>query len=102
LPFSILPTLVFIFFRNKKYKALDFLLPVSFILLFFGSWLIAQYLINPHLAYSHIIWGTRRASLHNDFLRSFNLYINYLHNGIGRWFYPGIIGLIVGLLSFKK
>jgi hypothetical protein len=46
--------------------------------------------------------SSRNASLlHNNYATSLKTYKDYLHNGIGKWFWPGIISVFLGVL-FKR
>ncbi len=102
LPFLILPALFLIFYKSKIYRLKDFLLPVLCVFLTFGVWIFVQFLNDPKLALHHFIYSTRRSSLDNDFLRSFNLIKTYIHTGIGKWFWPGIVGLLTGIFLKKR
>lgn len=103
LPFAVIPTLIIIFFRNKIYKIRDYLLPVLFIILFLGIWFIFLYLISPELVRHYFVHSGRNTSLmFNDYIKSFDTLKLYLHNGIGKWFWPGIAAIFIGPLLRQK
>ncbi|MBI2601087.1 glycosyltransferase family 39 protein [Candidatus Daviesbacteria bacterium] len=102
LPFAILPALLIIFWKNKIYKLKDYLIPALFVFAFYGIWLILQLINDVSLVQRHLFHSTRGASLGNDFLNSLRLFKTYLHNGIGKWFWPGMLGIVMGLSFIKE
>lgn len=100
--FALLPTLIIIFRGNKIYKAKDFLLPLGLLTLFFGSWILTQYLNSPDLAAYHFYHSVRDSTLNANIENNLKIFKEYLHNGIGRWFWPGILGVIACLLLQEK
>lgn len=102
LPLAIVPVLILIFWKSKIYKMTDFLWPVLLIIFLLGGWLLIQGIHDQNLVIWHISHSFRRASAGNDFSHSLTLFTSYLHSGIGKWFWPGILGLVVGLITRQK
>ncbi len=102
LSFAILPSLVIIFWGSKKYKIKDFFIFLFSALFLYVVWLVQLYLQDPFLLYRHFFLSLRGSTLQNNFFHSFQLSQNYLHNGIGKWYYPGILGLLIGLFLRQK
>lgn len=91
--FALLPSLLIIFWGNRIYKPKDFLLPLGFLALFFGSWILAQYIKSPDLAAYHFSHSARESSLNANIGNNLIIFKEYLHNGIGRFFWPGVLGV---------
>lgn len=97
---SLIPSLVLIFWGKLKLK--DYIFPILALGLF-GIWILIQYLHSPSLAAYHFSHSLRDSSIHSNVLSNFKLFKEYLHNGIGRWFWPGVLGVLAGsLLKNKK
>lgn len=99
---SILPSLVIIFWGSKILKKRDFLVPVFFLSILFGGWILIQYIQSPELVKYHFEHSFRDSSLKGNFIINFKLFREYLHNGIGRWFWPGVLGVGLGLILRDK
>ncbi|MCL5784310.1 MAG: glycosyltransferase family 39 protein [Patescibacteria group bacterium] len=102
LPFAILPALLMIFWKNKIYKLKDYLLAFAAMLSIYITWVIVQYFDNPFLVQRHFFHSLRGSSVGNNFLNSFQLFYTYLHNGIGKWYWPGLAGILTGLILRQK
>lgn len=102
LPFAILPALVIIFWSNKIYKLKDYLIIILSMFSIYITWVIVQYFRDPYLVERHFLHSLRGSTLENNFLRSFQLFYTYLHNGIGKWYWPGLAGIIAGLVMREK
>jgi len=100
--FALIPALIIIFWKSRLYKIKDFLWLTFLALGLFGIWLLMQSLNDPSLAFWHFIHSLRGSSIENDFVNSLRLFKEYLHNGIGKWFWPGILGVGLGLLFREK
>lgn len=97
---SLIPSLVLIFWGKLKLK--DYLLPMLTLSGLFGTWILIQYLNSPSLAAYHFSHSLRDSSIQSDVLDNFKLLKEYLHNGIGRWFWPGVLGVLAGLVLKNK
>lgn len=102
IPFTILPVLVLIFWGNKIYKIKDWIFPTLIFLVLFGGWYWTQYQIKSdfHKHYLHI--GTPGITLETSYLENLKLMKDYLYAGIGKWFWPGVISLGLGLFLRQK
>lgn len=98
----IIPSLVIIFWKNELYKLKDFLLPVFLTLGLFGVWIFMVYLKEPSQVLWHFNHSVRESTVDNNFIDSLKLFKEYLHSGIGKWFWPGILGIIIGVLLREK
>lgn len=98
----IIPSLVIIFWKNERYKLKDFLLPVFLTLGFFGVWIFMVYLKEPSQVLWHFNHSIRESTVENNFIGSLRLFKEYLHSGIGKWFWPGVFGVILGIFFREK
>ena len=93
-PFFIIPSLIILFFnKHLKYKITDYFLPISLAALFFGGWLFTQSLNDSSLIWTHFKNGSRDIALEASYLNNFLTTKEYLHNGIGKWFWPGVLSI---------
>ncbi len=97
---SLIPSLALIFWGKLKLK--DLLLIIVILPGLFGTWILSQYLHSPLLALYHFSHSLRDSSIHTNVLSNFELFKEYLHNGIGRWFWPGVLGVLLGLVLKNK
>lgn len=101
-PFTIIPVLILIFYRNKLYKFKELILPVFLFFLIAGGWFISQIVQYPSFISSYVGIGLRGVSLNSAYLDNLSLAKEYLHNGIGRWFWPGIFSLVLSVFFMQK
>lgn len=99
---SLIPSLVIIFWGKNEIKKQYYLLPILSLFAPFGLWILIQYLHSPQLAIYHFYHSVRDSSLQNDILSSMKLFKDYLHNGIGKWFWPGVLGTALSLVLKDK
>lgn len=98
----LIPSLIIIFWGNKTLKIKDYLLPALSSVGLFGVWILIQYLQSPTLAFYHFHHSLRNSSLQSNVLSNFSIFKEYLHSGIGKWFWPGILGAGLGLILRDK
>lgn len=101
-PFTIVPPLLLIFYRNKLYKLKDLILPALLLLGITCGWFISQTIQYPNFLQNYIGVGLRGANLEPNYLENLKLTKDYLYNSIGRWFWPGILSLILSILLKEK
>ena len=99
---AVIPSLLIIFWGNKIYKIKDYLLALFLSFGFFGTWILVQYLNSPDLVRYHFSHSLRESSFESNILSNFQVLKEYLHSGIGRWFWPGILGVVAGMLLKNK
>lgn len=95
---ALLPSLLIIFWGNKVIKSRDYLLPLLFLTGLFGTWILIQYIHSPALAMYHFSHSLRDSSWESNILSNLKLFKEYLHSGIGKWFWPGVLGIVVGFI----
>ncbi len=99
---AVIPVLAVLFWKNKLYKIRDFLLPVVLTLGLFGVWILIVFIKEPSQVWWHFNHSVRESTMENNFIGSLKLFKEYLHNGIGKWFWPGILGVILGIFLKEK
>ncbi len=101
IPLTIIPTLAVIFWRSKAAKE-DFKKPLTIFLSIVGVWAIFQRIVNPDYLKRYFNVGLPGVEVKTSYLDNFLLTKTYLHDGIGKWFWPGILGVGGGLITFQK
>jgi len=101
-PFTILPALVVIFWGTEKKAIKRHLFSGLIFLLIFGGWFLYQALRSKGFVYHYFQIGLPGVGDESSILDNLKLAKQYLHNGIGKWFWPGTISLGLGVLSRKR
>lgn len=101
IPFTILPALGIIFFRSKiRFKQIVF--PVIAFLLLTLPWFVAQYFFDRGAFYKYFQTGTPGIGKETNYLANFKQIKEYLHFGVGKWFWPGVLGVLAGPLTLNR
>jgi 4-amino-4-deoxy-L-arabinose transferase-like glycosyltransferase len=101
-PFTIIPVLLVIFWGSRGYKFKDLLVPGIILITFIGSWFYAQLDNHDHFIQRYLSIGLPGIEAKASFKDNLSLMKEYLHNGIGKWFWPGVISIILGPLLLQK
>lgn len=101
-PFVIIPPLILILYKNKLYKWYEFILPVVLILITAGGWFTLQIIQDHNFIRHYLGIGLRGITLKAAYLANLNLTVQYLHSGIGKWFWGGIVSLCLAVLLKQK
>lgn len=100
-PLTIIPALAIIFFNNKiAIQKLAF--SVVVFLLLVGCWLFIQLKSQPDFINYYFFKGLPGVKTDTDYLSNLKLAKEYLHNGIGKWFWLGIFSMFSGLALRQK
>lgn len=100
-PFTVIPVIFLVFFKSKlQWKEYVKVFLVIFII--FGGWFLIKSQTNPKFVWQYFNIGLPGVSGDSSIIENVKSTKSYLHNGIGIWFWPSILGLILCLLSFKK
>lgn len=100
-PFTIIPALLVVFW-NTKLKLKDFLKPLLVFLGMIFIWFISQLLSNPSFLQRYLMIGLPGVKAQTSYAQNFLLAKTYLHDGIGKWFWPGILGVIISIFTLQK
>lgn len=99
-PLVIIPTLIIILgSRILKGRVWKYLL-VS--LLVFLGWFTYRLVTQPGFLDSYLDVGLRGVEYNTDYLSNILLTKTYLYNGIGKWFWPGMLGLSIAIFLKQK
>lgn len=101
-PIAIMPVLILIFLKNRLYKLNDLILPALIFFTIAGGWFISQIIQYPNFLQTYLGVGLRGANLNTSYLTNLNLAKEYLHSGIGRWFWPGVLSLFLSIFLKQK
>lgn len=101
-PFAIIPALAVICYKTNLSKLKYKYLSLSIFLLITLSWFVQQLIINQSFLSHYLNIGFPEVSLRSSFLDNINLFQQYLHYGVGKWFWPGVLSITAGLLLGQK
>ena len=104
-PFTVIPVLFVIFYRSQIWKKIgfrDLLLPVFIFIVPIVVWFIFQLIETPDFVQHYLKIGFPGRNVDTSISETTGLYKQYLHNGIGKWFWPGILGLVGGLVLLRR
>lgn len=100
-PFTILPVLALMLW-DSKIKASRLVLGLIFLLAILTCYVLSQISVDPHYLNRYLGIGLPGVGTKTDYLANLKQITAYLHSGIGKWYWPGLAGLIVGTLLFQK
>jgi 4-amino-4-deoxy-L-arabinose transferase-like glycosyltransferase len=101
IPFAIVPALAVIYF-GKKIEWKWLLRGLSGFFLIVGVWFISQITLNAGFISRYFYIGLPGIDIKSSFFDNFRLFKTYLHVGIGKWFWPGVISVFTGLFVGKR
>lgn len=64
----------------------------------FVGWMVYRQVRDPEFLRHYFSIGLPGISVRMSYLQNLLLMKEYLHNGIGKWFWPGIISVLVGII----
>ncbi len=99
-PFAIIPVSIVIFW-HKKIDKKSWKYPISAFFLI-CAYFIYQTITYPQFLQNFTSVGLRGVSIKTDYLANLALTKNYLYQGIGKWFWPGIGGLLISFVLVQK
>lgn len=101
IPLTIVPALVIIFYGSKL-KLQDYKKPVFIFFLVTFPWFISQRIFSPYGLTKYFLIGAPGVGQETEYLKNFKQIKEYLHFGVGKWFWPGVLGVLGGLISFNR
>jgi 4-amino-4-deoxy-L-arabinose transferase-like glycosyltransferase len=101
IPLTIIPALIIIFL-GSKIKIKEIIKPLAAFLLITLPWFVTQYIYDPPVFYKYFKTGTPGVGQKTDYMENFNQIKEYLHFGVGKWFWPGVLGVLAGPLTLNK
>ena len=99
-PFTLIPTLIVIF-SNSKFKK-DLTKWMILVGTVFVSWFLINISRNDLFIKHYFLTGLAGVKQQTDYLYNLRLVKEYLHSGIGKWFWPGIASILIGLILKQK
>ena len=101
IPFVIIPALIAVYWGRKiNWKWV--LGGISGFVALFGSWFVAQTLTDVSFIQRYIYIGTPGLKNKTSLIDNIKLMKDYVHSGIGKWFWLGCVGALGGLLTRKR
>ncbi len=100
IPLTLIPSMVVIFWKKKLTdKGWEYMFISAFLVLAYFTY---QTLTYPQFLKSLVSVGLRGVELKSSYLTNLVLIKDYLYAGVGRWFWPGVLGLFITLLLRQK
>lgn len=100
-PFTIIPAL-FIIFWKSKFKLTDFLWPLVLIMGAVGGWFLLNITKDINFIKHYLNIGLPGIKTETNYLENLKLIKEYLHSGIGKWFWPGVVSVFFSLFLRQK
>lgn len=100
-PFTIIPSFLVVFW-GYKIKLKNIIFPISIFVLSFGGYFLYKVINEPNFLSHYLITGLPGISTHTNFIDNVQRTTQYLHSGIGKWFWPGLLGIILGPLFLQR
>ncbi|MBI4038747.1 glycosyltransferase family 39 protein [Candidatus Daviesbacteria bacterium] len=101
-PLAIIPTLIIIFYKKNTFLWKDLMIPILIFSITGLGWFIIQIIQNPGYIQHYFSIGLKEVNLQSTYLANFKLTKDYLYYGIGRWFWPSILSLILSTIFRQK
>lgn len=95
-PLTIIPSLIIIFGKKIPWKYF------LFFIFIFSAWLAVQIFKKPDFFIHYLGIGLPGVDVKTNYLENFILVKEYLHSGIGKWFWPGVISIFLSLILRQK
>lgn len=103
IPFVILPVIaIILIFRKKAFSIFDMIIPLIIFVVFSGYWFWLQDKTQSDFIHRYLMIGFPKSDVHSTIKQNFSQIQDYLHLGVGKWFWPGVLGVFGGLLLFPK
>lgn len=100
-PFTVVPALLIIFWKSKL-KASDFAFPLIVFILITGLFFKSQIAYKSDYLNRYFMIGYPGASTQSNLVDNLKLFKEYLHSGIGKWFWPGVGSVALGIFLRKR
>lgn len=99
-PFTILPVLIYLFWNKLDLRNIlvIFLITSAIVL----PWFAVNYFYNPDLVNRYLSIGYPGAGTKTNIWENVLLAKTYLHNGMGNWFWWGVLSMGFGFLFYRK
>lgn len=101
-PLTIIPVLLIIFWKTKFIKSRKFILSLVIFLLLVSIWFVIQFVNQPDFLTKAFRIGLPEVTVNTSFRDNLSLIKGYLHSGVGKWFWPGIVSMFISIFLFLK
>lgn len=100
-PFTIIPVLGVIFWKSKVWKTKPFLISLLAPSLVFIAWFIYQNILQPDFIQRYLSIGYPQSSP-SPVAANVRTTLGFIHDGIGKWYWPTIASVLIGVLTKQK
>lgn len=101
-PLTIIPALLVIFWRTKIWSVRNLSLIFGLSLAPLGLYFLYHLIQTEGFLERVFFIGAPGIGARADFLSNLELFKLYLHSGVGKWFWPGVTCVLLGLLTRQK
>lgn len=101
IPFTIIPVLFLILWKTN-YKFKDWIIPILIFTVLFGFWFLSQFGVKFDFHKHYLMIGTPGIGIETSYFENLKLAKEYLHSGIGKWFWPSVLALSGSLFLKQK
>lgn len=101
--FTAVPVILYLFWKEKKLTFSYLVTPFLIGLIPFTIWFLIQAVTYDGFISRFFFIGAPGITVSTSFRENLQLFKDYLHNGIGRWFWPGVLSVaVIPFLKQKK
>lgn len=103
-PLTILPMLLILFSKInwKKINWTYFFIGFLFFISLISFWWLTEKNYKSDFVSRYFMIGLPGVKLDSNYLENLKLTKEYLHSGIGKWFWPGVLSIFLGLFLFQR
>lgn len=101
-PLTVLPALLVIFWGSKKLWGKQFWIGLLIFVAICGSWFLISIMDKPNYLKLYTNIGLTGVTVHTSWLDNLALAKEYLHSGVGKWFWLGTISIFLSLFLRQK
>lgn len=100
-PFAIIPALIVVYW-GRKVKWNDFRSAFIAFVIPVALWFIVQMVADTNFILRYLKIGFPGVGVKTSYLDNIKLAKYYIHNGIGKWFWPAIVSVFAGIFTRKR
>ncbi len=101
-PLTVIPPLIIIFWKSPRFRLNDFFYPVLIYVVIMAPWFLISYSHSDNFLQRYLMIGYPGADSRSSYSDNVKLTKEYIHNGIGRWFWLGTGGIIGGAFLLQR
>ena len=100
-PLTIIPVLIILLW-GQKLRLKDLIKPGLIFLIIVGGWIVNGLIKQPDFISRYLMIGLPGVNTQTDHSANFKQIKEYLHSGVGKWFWLGVASIAVGLILRQR